>query len=58
MEIIKFNPIYSITNYKVNSTITIKIQKSIQFLGQYKQKNILNKLEKKTIDFRNKKFLP
>jgi hypothetical protein len=47
MEIIKFNPIYSITNYKVNSTITIKIQKSIQFLGQYKQKNILNKLEKK-----------
>jgi hypothetical protein len=29
--------IYSITNYNVNSTITIKIQQSIQLLWQYKQ---------------------
>jgi hypothetical protein len=35
--VIKFILIYSITNYKVNSTITIKIQQSIQLLWQYKQ---------------------
>jgi len=34
---LKFIPIYSITNYNVNSTITIKIQQSIQLLWQYKQ---------------------
>jgi hypothetical protein len=50
--------IYSITNYKVNSTIIIKIQQSVQLLWQYKQQNILNKLKKKTIDFRNEKCLP
>ena len=38
---------YSITNYKVNSTITIKIQQSVQLLWQYKQQDILNKLKKK-----------
>jgi hypothetical protein len=37
IKIIKFISIYSITNYKVNSTITIKIQQSIQLLWQYKQ---------------------
>jgi len=38
---------YSITNYKVNSTIKIKIQQSVQLLWQYKQQDILNKLKKK-----------
>jgi hypothetical protein len=33
-KIIQFIPIHSITNYKVNSTITIKIQQSIQLLWQ------------------------
>ena len=30
-------PIYSITNYKVNSTLTITIQQIIQLLCKYKQ---------------------
>jgi len=30
-------PTYSITNYKVNSTLTITIQKIIQSLYKYKQ---------------------
>jgi hypothetical protein len=34
-KIIKLNPIYSITIYKENSTITIKIQQSIQLIWQY-----------------------
>jgi hypothetical protein len=36
-EIMKFIPTFSITNYKVNSTITITIQQIIQLLWQYKQ---------------------
>ena len=31
------NPTYSITNYKVNSTLTITIQEIIQSLCKYKQ---------------------
>ena len=39
-------PIYSITNYKVNSTLTITIQQIIQLLWKYKKK-IYSKNSKK-----------
>jgi len=39
-------PTYSITNSKVNSTLTITIQQIIQLLWQYNNK-IFNKFKKK-----------
>jgi hypothetical protein len=50
-------PTYSITNSKVNSTLTITIQQIIQLLWQYNNK-IYSKNSKKNIDFRNEIYLP
>jgi hypothetical protein len=50
-------PTYSITNSKINSTLTITIQQIIQLLWQYNNK-IYSKNSKKNIDFRNEIYLP
>jgi REP element-mobilizing transposase RayT len=50
-------PIYSITNYKVNSTLTITIQQIIQLLWKYNNKIYLIN-SKKYIDFMNEICLP
>jgi len=49
-------PTYSITNSKVNSTLTVTIQQIIQLLWQYNNK-IYSKNSKKK-DFRNEICLP
>ena len=51
-------PTYSITNSKVNSTLTIIIQQIIQLLCQYNNKIYWIIFLKKTIDFRNEICLP